>query len=104
MLIGTKCDLKEDKTALEELRKASGLEAKPVSKEEGDTLAKQIKAYAYFETSAKENIGVTEALHAALEAAEKVFLFSHLFYLFIFKVDEVKPSCICLWGLQEEPR
>lgn len=72
MLVGTKCDLKEDKTALEELRKASGLEAKPVSKEEGDALAKQIKAYAYFETSAKENIGVTEALHAALEAAEKL--------------------------------
>ena len=72
MLIGTKCDLKEDKKALEELRKVSGLEAQPVSKEEGDALAKQIKAYAYFETSAKENIGVTEALHAALEAAEKV--------------------------------
>ena len=81
MLIGTKCDLKEDKKALEELRKVSGLEAQPVSKEEGDALAKQIKAYAYFETSAKENIGGTEALNVVFEAAEKV--------------DEIKPTCIC---------
>ena len=64
------------------MRKADGAEAKPISKEEGDALARQIKAYAYFETSAKENIGVTEALDAALEAAEKV--------------DERKPSCICM--------
>ena len=59
MLVGTKCDLKEDKKALEELRTASGPEAKPVSKEEGDELTRQIKAYAYFETSAKENLGIT---------------------------------------------
>ena len=82
MLVGTKCDLKEDKQALEKMRKADGPEAKPISKEEGDALARQVKAYAYFETSAKENLGVTEALNAALEAAEKV--------------DEMRPSCICL--------
>ena len=82
MLVGTKCDLKEDKEALEEMRKLKGPEAQPISKEEGDTLAKQIKAYAYFETSAKENIGVTETVNAALEAAEKV--------------DEMRPTCICL--------
>ena len=40
------------------------------------------KAYGYFETSAKENIGVTEALNVVFEAAEKV--------------DEIKPTCICL--------
>ena len=62
--------------------KGTTRETIPFSKEEGDALAKQIKAYAYFETSAKENIGVTEALNAALEAAEKV--------------DEMRPSCICL--------
>ena len=85
MLVGTKCDLKEDKKALEELRKASGPEATPVSKEEGDALARQIKAYAYFETSAKENIGVTESLHAVLKAAGEN--------------DQMRPnfmSCICL--------
>ena len=82
MLLGTKCDLKEDKEALEKMRRADGPEAKPISKEEGDALAKQIKAYAYFETSAKENIGVTEALNVVFEAAEKV--------------DEIKPTCICL--------
>ena len=82
MLVGTKCDLKEDKEALEKMRRDNGPEAKPISKEEGDALAKKIKAYAYFETSAKENIGVTEALNAALEAAEKV--------------DEMRPTCICL--------
>ena len=82
MLIGTKCDLKEDKEALEKMRRADGPEAKPISKEEGDALARKIKAYAYFETSAKENIGVTEALNVVFEAAEKV--------------DEIKPTCICL--------
>ena len=82
MLVGTKCDLKEDKKALEEMRKLKGPEAQPITKEEGDALAKKIKAYAYLETSAKENIGVTEALNAALEAAEKV--------------DEMRPTCICL--------
>ena len=82
MLVGTKCDLKEDKNALEEMRRLYGPEAKPISKEEGDALARKIKAYAYFETSAKENIGVTEALNVVFEAAEKV--------------DEIKPTCICL--------
>ena len=46
------------------MRRAYGPEAKPISKEEGNALAKQIKAYAYFETSAKENIGVAEAMNA----------------------------------------
>ena len=82
MLVGTKCDLKEDKKALEEMRKLKGPEAQPITKEEGDALAKQIKAYAYFETSAKENIGMTEALNAVFEAAERV--------------DETRPTCICL--------
>ena len=82
MLIGTKCDLKEDNEALEKMRRAHGPEAKPISKEEGDALAKQIKSYAYFETSAKENIGVTEAMNAAKELVEKL--------------DEKRPTCICL--------
>ena len=82
MLVGTKCDLKEDKEALEKMRRADGPEAKPISQEEGDTLARKIKAYAYFETSAKENIGMTEALNAVFEAAERV--------------DEMRPTCICL--------
>ena len=82
MLVGTKYDLKEDKEALEEMRKLKGPEAQPISKEEGDTLAKQIKAYAYFETSAKENIGVTKALNAAKAVVEKV--------------DLKRPTCICL--------
>ena len=81
MLIGTKCDLKEDKNALEEMRRLYGPEAKPISKEEGDALAKQIKAYAYFETSAKKNIGVTKALNAVKELVEKL--------------DEKMPTCIC---------
>ena len=82
MLIGTKCDLKEDRNGLEEMRRLYGPEAKPISKEEGDALARKIKAYAYFETSAKENIGVTEAMNAVFEAAEKF--------------DEMRPTCICL--------
>ena len=64
------------------MRRAYGPEARPISKKEGDALARKIKAYAYFETSAKENIGVTEALNAIFEAAEKV--------------DEMRPTCICL--------
>ena len=83
MLVGTKCDLKEDKDALEGLRKEKpGQEPKPITKEEGEALAKEIKAHAYFETSAKENIGVTEALHGALEAAEEI--------------EETRASCLCM--------
>ena len=82
MLIGTKCDLKEDKEALEKMRRAYGPEARPISKKEGDALARKIKAYAYFETSAKENIGVMEALNAAKAVVEKV--------------DLKRPTCICL--------
>ena len=31
MLVGTKCDLKEDKKSLEEMRKLKGPEAQPIS-------------------------------------------------------------------------
>ena len=82
MLVATKCDLKEDETALEKVTKASGPDAKPVSKEEGEAMARKIRAYAYFETSAKENIGVTETLNLVLEVAELK--------------DEKRPTCICL--------
>ena len=70
ILIGTKSDLKEDSKALELLAKESGPEAKPVTKGEGEALAKEINAYGYYETSAKTAEGVKEVMDAAIEAVE----------------------------------
>lgn len=64
-------DLVDDNKTLEDLKARSGAEATPVSKAEGEALAKEIKAEGYYETSSKTNEGVTEAFHAAINAAEE---------------------------------
>jgi len=71
LLIGTKCDLIEDEGALKDLQKSSGPKAKPISKSEGESLARKIKAVGYFETSSLTGQGVTEAFQAAIEAANR---------------------------------
>ena len=60
--------MKEDSEALELLAKESGPDAKPVTKAEGDTLAREIGAYGYYETSAKTAEGVKDVMDAAIEA------------------------------------
>lgn len=62
--------MKEDPKALELLAQESGPEAKPVTKGEGEALAKEINAYGYYETSAKTAEGVKEVMDAAIEAVE----------------------------------
>ena len=49
----------------------AGPEAKPVSKAEGETLAGDINACGYFETSAKTGEGVTQVMDAAIDAVEE---------------------------------
>ena len=62
--------MKEDSKALELLAKEAGPAAKPVTKGEGDTLAKEIKAYGYYETSAKTGQGVHQVMQAAKDAVD----------------------------------
>ena len=60
-------DLREDEKTLEELRAAGG--AGPVTRREGEELARLIQAGTYVETSSKTGVGVEEAFNAAIEAA-----------------------------------
>ena len=62
--------MKEDPKALELLAQESGPEAKPVTKGEGEALAREIKAYGYYETSAKTAEGVKEVMDAAIAAVD----------------------------------
>ena len=79
-MLGTKVDLREDERALEELRAADGPGASPVSREEGEELARIIKANAYVETSSKTGQGVGEAFNAAIGA----FVRRNKFRCFLF--------------------
>ena len=49
ILVGTKCDLRDNKDEIEKLAKKK---EKPVTREEGEKVAKQIKAIKYVECSA----------------------------------------------------
>ena len=55
---------------MELLATEAGPEAKPVTKGEGETLAKEINAYGYYETSAKTGQGVQQVMQAAQDAVE----------------------------------
>ena len=63
--------MKDDSKALELLAKEAGPEAKPVTLGEGKALAAEIKAFGYYETSAKTGQGVTQVMNAAIEAVEE---------------------------------
>lgn len=71
MLVGTKSDLKDDSKALGLLATEAGPDAKPVTKGEGQALANEIKAFGYYETSAKTGQGCTQVMNAAIEAVEE---------------------------------
>ena len=66
ILIGTQHDLKE---AYDNSKKSESYPS--VSKNEGKSLAKQIGALGYFETSAKTGMGIKEAIDAILLSALK---------------------------------
>ncbi len=57
LLVGTQIDLREDRTTLENLAKAK---QKPSTREQGERLAKKIKAFGYVECSAKTRHGLKE--------------------------------------------
>ncbi|KAG4301339.1 hypothetical protein PCANB_002306 [Pneumocystis canis] len=66
LLVACKKDLRHDLKTLEELRKTS---QRPVTTEEGQTVANRIGAVKYLECSAKTNEGVREVFECATRAA-----------------------------------
>ena len=74
LLVGTKVDLRGDRATLDKLEEK---QEKRVSKEEGEILAKSLKAAAYVECSALTGEGVEnvfyEAIFHHLESVKKAF-------------------------------
>lgn len=68
VLVGTKCDLREDQSTLERLRKAR---QDVVTHQEGQDMAKKMKASAYVECSALTGFNVSEVIGTALKSALK---------------------------------
>ncbi|KAI7904263.1 GTP-binding protein rhoA [Cokeromyces recurvatus] len=66
LLVGCKKDLRNDPETIEELRRNS---QKPVSSDEGASVAQRISAYKYLECSAKTGEGVREVFEHATRAA-----------------------------------
>eukprot|EP00472_Partenskyella_glossopodia_P009620 CAMPEP_0197520152 /NCGR_PEP_ID=MMETSP1318-20131121/5464_1 /TAXON_ID=552666 /ORGANISM="Partenskyella glossopodia, Strain RCC365" /LENGTH=195 /DNA_ID=CAMNT_0043071551 /DNA_START=25 /DNA_END=612 /DNA_ORIENTATION=+ len=64
ILVGNKCDLRDDKKFVERMKKQSG--RRPVSKKEGREVAKTIGADAFFECSALTQEGLKELFDAAV--------------------------------------
>ena len=62
MLIGTKADRKNELNV-------SGHSQPPITKEQGEALAREINAVGYVETSAKTGQGIMEAIDLGVEAA-----------------------------------
>ncbi|KAL2117113.1 hypothetical protein VTJ04DRAFT_9281 [Mycothermus thermophilus] len=66
LLVGCKKDLRHDPKTIEELRKTS---QQPVTYEQGQAVANNIKAAKYLECSAKTNEGVREVFETATRCA-----------------------------------
>ena len=65
ILVGTKLDLREDPEMLKKLQ-AKGLN--PITKEQGEALAKEIGAVCYAECSARTQKGLKEVFDEAIKA------------------------------------
>lgn len=63
VLVGTKCDLREDAPTLEKLKGQ-----KPISEEQGREAAKELDALAYVETSALKQQGLLDPFAIAVKA------------------------------------
>lgn len=66
ILVGCKMDLRDDPKTIEELRRTS---QRPVTRDEGEAVAKKIGALSYLECSAKTQQGVREVFEQATRAA-----------------------------------
>ena len=67
MLVGTKLDLRED---LDEIEKLKGRGLLPITTEEGESLAKELKAVKYMECSAATKVGLQDVF-------DEIFKISH---------------------------
>jgi small GTP-binding protein len=65
VLCGTKMDMKEDPAALKALEEK---EERPIAREEGERMAKNLGAHAYVECSGKTQKGMTEVFRQCCEA------------------------------------
>lgn len=65
ILVGTKIDLREDVKKIQNLKDLDG--KNPISKEQGEEMAKKIGACAYCETSTFQNIGIEELFDKSIE-------------------------------------
>lgn len=63
ILVGTKSDLRDDKAYVEQMAQKN---LKPITKEQGEELRKEIKAERYMECSAIKNIGVKQVFDEAI--------------------------------------
>jgi Ras homolog gene family, member A len=66
ILVGTKSDLRSDPSIIESMTKQS---TRPISESEGRKVAERIRARAYVECSARQQLGVSEVFSAAAVAA-----------------------------------
>lgn len=67
LLVATKTDLREEKNTKEHVTQRFG--RGPISKQEGEEMAREVGAQAYFETSAKRGDGVDEVFESAMRSA-----------------------------------
>ncbi|EGC31996.1 racB, RHO family GTPase, partial [Dictyostelium purpureum] len=65
ILVGTKCDLREDKESLEKLREKH---QQPLTFQQGEQMAKEIKAFCYMECSALTQKGLKQVFDEAIKA------------------------------------
>ena len=68
ILVGTKVDLRENKVMIERL---SGLNQKPITHNQGQDLAKQLKAQSYLECSALTKAGLKLVFDEAIRFAKQ---------------------------------
>ncbi len=88
ILCGTKIDMRKDSRTLQSLQ-AKG--ASPISKEQGEQLAKRIGAIKYVECSAKTREGLKEVFDEAILAAFVSFCFFHFFQPLILFPNSLYP-------------
>jgi len=65
ILVGTKCDLRDDKETLERLREKNQV---PLTYQQGEQMAKDIKAVCYMECSALTQKGLKQVFDEAIKA------------------------------------